>query len=211
MRTLPAAVLLLCSVLCPAQSTRPEDIAQGSILIMQRDTPDPIFSHSVIVLAKHEKGGTVGLMIHHRSEIPIQKALSGIAGAQKRSDAMFIGGPVEMEGVMALVRSDFPPPSATPVAGKLYLAASKEGLVSALETGKASDVRVYLGYAGWGPGQLASEVRRGGWWIFGYDESLIFDEHPETLWQRLIKRTELQRVAIPFVRTAAFPGTVSIQ
>ena len=84
--------------------------------------------------------------------------------------------------------------AAKPVAGKLYLVTSKQGIASALSEGrKASDLRIFLGYAGWGPGQLAREVRLGGWYIFDYDESLVFDEHPETLWKRLIAKTELQK------------------
>ena len=188
-----------------AQSTRPEDIAQGSILIMQRDAPDPLFAHSVIVLAKHEQAGTVGLMVHYRSNIPIERALKGVAGAEKRTDSMFVGGPVELEGVMGLVRSDARPPGSSPVTGKLYLLAAKDGIAGALAAGrKPSDARFFLGYAGWGPGQLASEVRAGGWWIFAYDESIVFDEHPETLWGRLIKRTELRKASLPFFRRTVF-------
>ena len=180
--------------LCLAQSVRPEDLAQGSILIMQRDAPDPLFAHSVIVLAHYDSTGAVGLMIHYRSDVTIRRALAGIAGAEKRTDTLFVGGPVELEGVMALVRSSSPPPDAKPVAGKLYLVTSKQGIASALSEGrKASDLRIFLGYAGWGPGQLAREVRLGGWYIFDYDEILVFDEHPETLWKRLIAKTELQK------------------
>jgi putative transcriptional regulator len=186
-----------------AQSVRPEDLAQGSILIMQREVPDPIFSHSVIVLvhydnAHYDTTGAVGLMIHYRSNVTIRRALAGIAGAEKRTDTLFVGGPVEMEGVMALLRSASPPAEASHVAGKLYLAASKQGITAALSQGRAaSDVRIFLGYAGWGPGQLAREVRQGGWYIFNYDESLVFDEHPETLWKRLIEKTELLKVLFP--------------
>jgi putative transcriptional regulator len=188
-----------------AQSTRPEDIAQGGILIMQRDAPDPLFAHSVILLAKHEQAGTVGLMIHYRSNIPIVRALKGIAGADKRTDSMFVGGPVELEGVMGLVRADAPPPGGNLVKGKLYLVASKDGVAAALaEKQKPSDVRLFLGYTGWGPAQLAREVRQGGWWIFPYDESLVFDEHPETLWSRLIKRAETLKVSLqPFSQRAS--------
>ena len=180
-----------------AQSTRTEDIAQGSILIMQREAPDPLFAHSVIVLAKHAQSGTVGLMIHYRSNIPMERALKGVAGADKRTDSMFVGGPVELESIMGLVRSEAPLPGGNLVTGKLYLVASKDGIAGALsEKRKPSDVRLFLGYAGWGPGQLAREVRQGGWWIFPYDESLVFDEHPETLWSRLIKRAESLKASL---------------
>jgi len=184
-----------------AQSTRPEDIAQGSILIMQREAPDPLFALSVIVLARHEPAGTVGLMVHYRSSIPVERALKGVSGADKHTDSMFVGGPVELESVMGLVRSESRPAGSNLVAGKLYLAASKESIEGALAVGrKPSDVRLFLGYAGWGPGQLAREVRAGGWWIFPYDESLVFDDHPETLWSRLIKRTELLKASLLFFR-----------
>lgn len=190
-----AAGFLFSASRCPAQSIRPEDLAQGSILIMQREAPDPLFAHSVIVLAHFDKTGAVGLMIHYRSNVTIQRALSGIEGAEKRTDTLFVGGPVEMEGVLALLRSDSPPKDAHRVTGKLYLMASKQGLAAALSEGrKPSDLHIFLGYAGWGPGQLAQEVRQGGWYIFNYDENLVFDEHPETLWNRLIKRTELRKV-----------------
>jgi putative transcriptional regulator len=199
MRTLTA--VLFFATLSFAQSTRPEDVAQGSILIMQRDAPDPLFAHSVIVLAKHEQAGTVGLMVHHRSNISVERALKGTSGADKRADSMFVGGPVGLDGVMGLMRSDSRPPSSNLVAGKLYLVASKEGIEGALVASrKPSDVRLFLGYTGWGPGQLAREIRAGGWWIFPYEEGIVFDEHPETLWSRLIKRTELLKASLPFFR-----------
>jgi putative transcriptional regulator len=180
---------------CPAQSIRPEDLAQGRILIMQRDAPDPLFARSVIVLARYDETGALGLMIHYRSEVPIQRALAGIKGAEKRTDPLFVGGPVELQGVLALLRSNMPPEGASRVAGNLYLLSSKQSLGTALSEGrKASELRIFLGYAGWGPGQLENEVRQHGWYIFNYDESLVFDEHPDTLWQRLIDKTGLQKV-----------------
>jgi putative transcriptional regulator len=192
------AGFLIFAPLCPAQSIIPGDLAQGKILIMQRDAPDPLFAHSVIVLAKYEGSGALGLMIHYRSNLTIQRALAGVKAAQKRTDPLFVGGPVEMQGVLALLRADSPPADARLVAGKLYLVASKQGIEKALSGGrKASELHIFLGYVGWGPGQLDREVRLGGWYIFDYDESLVFDEHPETLWNRLIEKTELQRVLFP--------------
>jgi putative transcriptional regulator len=191
----------LFAALSPAQSIRPEDLTQGSILIMQRDTPDPIFTHSVIVLANYDKDGALGLMIHYRSNLTIQRVLAGIKGAEKRTDELYVGGPVEMAGVLALLRSDSPPEGATHVAGHLYFMSSKQNIETALSEGrKESALRIYMGYVGWGPGQLAREVRLGGWYIFNYDESLVFDDHPETLWKRLIEKAELQKVLFSWGR-----------
>ncbi len=162
---------------------------------MQRDTPDPIFAHSVIVLANYDKGGALGLMIHYRSNLTIRGVLAGIKGAEKRTDEIFVGGPVELAGVLGLLRSDNPPGGATHVAGHLYFMSSKQNIEMALSEGSnVTALRIYMGYVGWGPGQLAREVRLGGWYIFNYDESLVFDDHPETLWKRLIEKAELQKV-----------------
>jgi putative transcriptional regulator len=198
-RVEPIAAVLLLSTLCPAQSVRPEDLAPGKILIMQRDAPDPLFAHSVIVLAHYDRTGALGLMIHYRSPLTIQQVLSGIKGAEKRADPMFVGGPVELKVVMALLRANSPPEDASHVAGNLYLLSSKQSIGAALSAGrKTADFRIYLGYAGWGPGQLEREVRLNGWYIFDYDEGLVFDEHPETLWKRLIEKTGLLKVLWPF-------------
>jgi putative transcriptional regulator len=193
---LMAGVLLPAS-LCHAQSVRPEDLAQGKILIMQRDAPDPLFAHSVIVLARYDRTGALGLMIHYRSTLTIQQVLSGIKGAEKRVDPLFVGGPVELKVAMALLRSHSPPEDSIHVAGNLYLLSSKQSIGAALSAGrKASEFRVFLGYTGWGPGQLEREVRLNGWYIFNYDENLVFDEHPETLWKRLIEKSELLKVLL---------------
>jgi hypothetical protein len=95
------AGLLFPGALWPAESVRPEDLAQGKILIMQRSAPDPLFARSVIVLARYDQTGALGLMIHYRSDLTIERALAGIKGAAKRTDSLFVGGPVALQGVLA--------------------------------------------------------------------------------------------------------------
>jgi len=180
---------------CAAQSTRPEDLAQGKIIVTPRDSPDPHFANSVIVLANYGPSGALGLMIHYKSDLTIQKALTGLKGTEKRTDMVFVGGPVEIPMVFALLRSKAAPEGVSHVTGNLYLMTAKQSITAALIAGRpASDLRIFIGYSGWGPGQLEREVRRSGWFIFDYDESIVFDEHPDTLWDRLIVKTE-RRIA----------------
>jgi putative transcriptional regulator len=183
---------------CAGLSTRVEDLAQGKIIITPRDSPDPHFSNSVIILARYDKTGALGLMLHYKSDLPIQKALGTLKGAEKRTDPVFVGGPVELPVVLMLLRARTPPEGSMLVAGDLYLAASKTGVAAAMNDGhSASDLRIFIGYSGWAAGQLESEVRRGGWFIFNFDEALVFDEHPETLWKRLIEKTERKLAFVP--------------
>ncbi len=177
----------------------PDDLAQGKILVMRRAAPDPLFAHSVIVLARYDQTGAIGLMIHYRSDLTIRNALTGLKGARKRTDPLFVGGPVELSAVLALLRSASPPKDAKNVAGNLYLLSSKQDIGEALSEGrKASELRIFIGYAGWGPAQLDREVRLNSWYIFKYDEGLVFDNHPETLWSRLIEKTELLKAMFTY-------------
>ena len=196
------AGLLLASGNCYAQSTRVEDLAQGKIIITPRDAPDPHFSNSVIVLARYGRTGALGLMLHYKSDLTVQQALKGFKGAEKRTDPVFVGGPVELPAILALLRSKSPAASGDHVTGDLYLLVSRPGIEVALtDGGAASDLRLYIGYSGWGPGQLESEVRRHGWFIFDYDEDTVFDKHPDTIWNRLIAKTERRLALLPDWRT----------
>jgi putative transcriptional regulator len=182
---------LLLPARAAAQSVRREDLAQGKIVISPRDSPDPHFANSVIVLAKYDHSGALGLMIQFKSTLTLPKALVGIKGVEKRTDPIFVGGPVDLPAVLALLRSKSAPEGGSHVIGNLYLMTSKQSIGAAIAAGKAeADLRIFVGYTGWGPDQLDREVRRSGWFIFDYDEGLVFDEHPDTLWNRMIAKTE---------------------
>jgi putative transcriptional regulator len=49
-----------------------------------------------------------------------------------------------------------------------------------------------LGYAGWGPEQLESELAAGAWVVVEPDADLLFDDHPETKWQRAFDRRGIE-------------------
>jgi putative transcriptional regulator len=182
------AALLLAPVVCRAQSQSPADLAQGKILVAPRDSPDPHFANSVILLARYSPGGALGLMLQYKSDLSLKK-IPALTGLGNRTDPVFIGGPVELPSVLMLERSEKEPPSALLVIGHLFLLAAEPAILSDLHEKPASDLRVFIGYSGWGPGQLEREVRLHGWYIFQYDESLIFDPHPETLWERMVEKT----------------------
>jgi putative AlgH/UPF0301 family transcriptional regulator len=97
--------------------------------------------------------------------------------------------------VLALLRSASPPEEAQLVFGGVYLVSSKALLEKTLaDKAEPSKFHVYLGYAGWGPGQLEHEVELGGWQVMPAAPAEVFHSDPESVWPRLIKRTE-QRIA----------------
>jgi putative transcriptional regulator len=204
-----AAVLCLPGILA-SQSQRVTDLGVGKLLVAPRNAPDPSFAESVVLLAQFDKNGALGLMINRRTRVPLSRVLEQFKAANNRSDPVYLGGPVELEVVMALLRSSTAPDKAPPVMPGIYLVSTRPVLEKALTAGTAPGAfHVYLGYCGWGSGQLENEIKLGGWYIFSGDADLIFDSDPSSLWSRLIDRTE-QRFARTAPRVLGPPGIVSL-
>lgn len=188
-----AAVVLCSAVALPGQSTH--DLGIGKLLVARRSAPDSTFAETVILVVRYTQGGTVGLMLNRRTEVPISRALEPLKGAGGRSEPVFAGGPVELPNVLALLRANVMPEGAEHVTGKVYLvptgALLEKTLAKRLDP---ADFRVYLGYCGWSRGQLENETSHGFWRVLNGSADIAFDSEPETLWSRLIERTE-QRIA----------------
>jgi putative transcriptional regulator len=140
----------------------------------------------------------MGLVINRRTEIPISKVFDDIKGAKGRADPIYLGGPVERSSVRALLRSRSKLTDSLHIFGDVYLISSKTLLERSLaDNNSANAMHVYLGYAGWGPGQLEAEVELGAWWIVRGDADAVFDPDPESVWDRLFRRRDLQIALAP--------------
>ena len=185
------------------QSVRAKDLATGKLLVASRPLRDPNFAHSVVMLVDYQEDGVVGLVLNRRTRIPVSQALS-IPEAKRRSDPLYVGGPVEEDTVMALARLSAGSAGALHVFGDLYLISAKPLLARTMASSLgAGALHVYSGYAGWTGPQLRHEVEIGGWFIFPGDAAVVFDPDPGSLWSRLIEKAEA-RVAmnLPRVRAA---------
>jgi putative transcriptional regulator len=173
------------------QSTETKDLGVGKLLVSSRGLADPNFTESVVLLIERDDKGTVGLMINRRTKAPMSRILQNLNTAKHGSDPIYMGGPVELDSVFGLFRSQKKPDEGTSVLSEVYLVSSKELLEKTLAAASGpNDVRLYLGYCGWAAGQLENEVRVGGWWIFDASAGLVFDPEPDSVWSRLIARTE---------------------
>jgi putative AlgH/UPF0301 family transcriptional regulator len=170
------------------------DLAVGKMLVASRDLGDPNFAKAVILLVRFDEDkGAVGLTINKRTDIPISRAFQDLKEAKGRTDPIYIGGPVELNTVMALLKTGSKPDGASRVFGDVYLISDKDLLTQALASkAEAAEFHAYVGYAGWGPGQLEHEVELGAWHIMPASAAMVFHADPDALWERLIKQTELQ-------------------
>jgi putative transcriptional regulator len=197
------AVWLTAALLCApdaarAQSVKVEDLAAGKLLVAKET--DRRFAQTVILLVEYDAQGALGLTINRRTDVPVAEAMQNASGW---TDPVFLGGPVEQTTVFALLRSGDKRDGTKTVVDEVHWVTSREVLEKMLSEGpasgasggkEASTMRVYLGYSGWGAGQLDNEVKLGSWYIFDASADLVFDAEPATLWKRLKDRTE-QRFA----------------
>ena len=96
-------LLLLACVPAFCQS---DDLAIGKLLVASRDLGDPNFAQTVILLV-HYSGdqGSVGLVLNRRTDVPLSRVFQDLKEAKGRMDPVYVGGPVELDTVLALLKT----------------------------------------------------------------------------------------------------------
>ncbi len=185
------ALFVLAGLAAFAQT---DDLAVGKLLVASRDLGDPNFAKTVILLVHYsEDQGAVGLVLNRRTDVPMSRVFQDLKEAKGRMDPVYVGGPVELNSVLALLKTKAKPDNASRVFGDVYLISNKDVLKATMASGaEASVFHAYVGYAGWGAGQLEHEVELGAWHIMAADSATVFHADPDSVWPRMIQRTETQ-------------------
>jgi putative transcriptional regulator len=192
-RRRPFVLALLGVSIAAAQSPRrtPE---KGGFLVASEDLGDPNFFHTVILMLAYDEKGAMGVVINRPTSVPVHDLFPKIGRLEGRPEKVYLGGPVEPERVLLILRqSKTPVEGLTHVAGDLYTGLSVEDLSKVLAGGlDPGQVHAYAGYAGWGPGQLDREIEQGSWVVIQGAPNQVFDPNPQTLWRKLIDRSHLR-------------------
>jgi len=138
---------------------------------------------TVILLLQHDETGAIGLVINRPTEVEMDELVDDDDALAAYSGAIYWGGPVQMNSLRALMRSDTPPGDAERVVGSVYLVPINDALEDALQD--VSSLRLFIGYAGWSPGQLDHEIARGSWHVVPASEDVVFANNPGQLWKQL--------------------------
>ena len=162
-------------------------LAQGVLLIAGKNLLDPNFSQSVVLITEYGEHGTNGLVLNRRTTVAASRLLPQLENLAARLDAIHIGGPVAVNHVNLLVKSGQVPEGASTVVDNIFVVNSMEALKQLeLENKVEGKIRAYMGFAGWAPGQLETELLRGDWHIWPASSTIIFSETPENIWYELI-------------------------
>ena len=177
----------------PAESQDRPDVAAGSILVASRDMRDPNFEHTVILVVSGDDDGVMGLVLNRRTNVAVSRVFDAWKEARGHSEPVFLGGPVEPMGALALIRSRANLANAHRVLADIHLTTERTLLIRNLPASAALEKsRIYMGYTGWAPEQLDNEIELGAWHVFPGNPDVVFDPDPETLWDRMIRKTDLR-------------------
>lgn len=162
---------------------------KGHFLVAAPEMGDPRFAKTVIYMVNHGTDGAFGLIVNKTyGSGPVADLLKGFgieAEQAKGNIRVHYGGPVERGFGFLLHTSDYSGGDTRPVTPGVSLTTSRDAL-KAIASGQGPKRSIFvLGYSGWAPGQLESEIRRGDWLTAPADEALVFDEaDQEAKWQR---------------------------
>jgi len=161
--------------------------APGMFLVARRHMPDPNFRRSVVLLLQHDENGTVGLIVNRPTNFRLQDALPDLPGVEAADHPLFLGGPVARTLLAMLLRNEGPSQTVERITDEVSFSADRDVLERLIARKKpAEEMRLYLGHAGWGAGQLVRELARGDWHLAKADAASIFGGE-EGLWDRLIE------------------------
>jgi putative transcriptional regulator len=156
---------------------------KGHLLVASPKMLDPNFSRSVVLLIQHDEGGAFGIVLNRPSPHRMRDVWERVSEQPCPSEEqLHIGGPIE--GPLMALHTRSPLAECEVVPG-VHFSARKEA-IEELVTHSGEPFRLFAGYAGWGPGQLESELAEGAWLTWPARAELVFDE-AASLWQRAAK------------------------
>jgi putative transcriptional regulator len=175
---------------------------RGQLLIAGPGLLDPNFWRTVVLVGEHSEEGALGIVLNRSSETPVVEALPELADLADDVGSVHVGGPVQPSAVVVL--ADFVDTDAA----ESLVVDSVGFLPSEVEPdaiGELRRARVYVGYAGWGPGQLDGELEDGSWIVEPALADDVFTDDPEALWGEVLRRK-----GGPFRVLAAMPPDPSL-
>ncbi len=144
----------------------------GALLVATPLLADPNFSRSVVLVLRHDEEGTLGVVLDRPTTIAVDEFLPAWAAVAAPPGVVFHGGPVDPEigigialrfGSIEIVELDQEPTDSTPV-------------------------RIFAGYAGWGPDQLDAEMLEDAWFAVDFQSSDLVTDTPDELWTTVLRR-----------------------
>jgi len=181
---LPALLALVLACGVPPGARAADTHASSAILLVARsDLPDHNFGDAIVLVLNNLGPAPAGIILNRPTRLTVAKLFPDDDHLAPVDDKLYFGGPVDVPTVSFLFRAAAPPENAIAVVDDVYLSRDPELLRKLLARERPMDgLRIFMGYAGWGPGQLEREIGRGDWALEPADARAIFERKSEHSW-----------------------------
>jgi len=159
---------------------------RGHLLVAGPALVDPNFRRTVVLLGEHGDEGAMGVVLNRVSTALVGEAVPPIAELTGPDEPVYLGGPVQPEAVVVL--ADFADVEQAEVVVVDNVGFLPGAIEDAAGLGELRGVRVFAGYAGWGPGQLEAELAEGAWIVVPARGTDVFTTAPDGLWSEVLRR-----------------------
>ena len=159
---------------------------RGQLLVAAPDLLDPNFRRSVLLIGEHGEEGAMGVILNRPSPVSVADAVPPLAELVDDTDLVHVGGPVQPQAIVVLGDFSNPNEAGVLVLGSIGFLPGE--IETAADVGSLARARVFVGYAGWGPGQLESEIAEASWIVGQALPDDVFTTEPEALWSAVLQR-----------------------
>lgn len=165
---------------------------QGKLLVANPALVDPNFERTVVLVLAHSDAGSFGVVLNRPSETDLDSKLPQWLDLAAAPQVVFVGGPVNRRAAICLARCAEAGSGADETEGWAPLSGDVGTLDLEMDPALAAvtvtQLRVFVGYAGWEGGQLENEIDVGAWWVLAAEPGDIFSGQPDQLWKRVLRR-----------------------
>ncbi len=161
--------------------------AKGDLLISEPYLPDPNFERTVILICEHDENGSIGFVLNRAANVKLADVMDDVGDFDAD---LLIGGPVQQDTLHFIHRSDNLIDNSNELVRSVYWGGNYDEVLSQMNTKSLStdDIRFFMGYSGWSPGQLMDEMKVKSWIVFkNVTSEMIFDWDNQDLWKACLK------------------------
>jgi putative transcriptional regulator len=157
----------------------------GNILIAEPFLGDPNFERSVILMCEHNDLGSFGLVLNQLSNLKLADMFEEVI----LDIPIYVGGPVEHNTLHFIHSLGNVVANSTHLGNGVYWGGDFDQLKSMINMGKIdiSQVRFFIGYSGWGEGQLERELNKNSWIVAETDSEVVFEEDIAQFWRKVMR------------------------
>lgn len=173
--------------------------APGVLLIADPFLKDPHFGRTVVFLCDHQPQGSFGFVLSRQLRSTLDELISGLPGCKM---PVYYGGPVQPDTLHFLHQYPELIPEANAVAPGIYWGGNFETVTELLQSGRLhlDKIKFFVGYSGWGVGQLEEEMEEKSWITVSANRKLVFNTPCGEIW-----KGSLQLLGGEFARMINYP------